>query len=183
MSESHSYYIICRVSQFGRWLPWSSFAVVLISVRKSDCGRTKVALWIFVLSVGSWLAYVGSTANRILLRLSLDAEDPRTASAAYHFLIFPDIHAGLSVATNAREWGNVRFYAACKVGETLASSNEYTIKQTLEFTDNAPLIHTEFFGTNDINGSFFIPGTAVGPFAVRDVIEKRLNQIRTAGSR
>ena len=76
---------------------------------------------------------------------------------------------------------NVRFYAACRVADILATNEEFMVRQILKQVDDAPIIETQFIGGNKLNATFYVPGRAQPHLSVRSVIEQRLLELRTPG--
>ncbi len=153
--------------------------ILLLSVRKCEKRRCLFLLIVVAFIVG-WASYFLTTAGWTITKLSLDAEDARTAEYAYRNLFTSrNLHGVLRLATDESQFSNVRFYAACRAAEILATYPESTRSLVLtRLKDSAP-IRPIFFGTNDINYTFFTPGLSYGPFSVREVIEHRAERLRT----
>jgi hypothetical protein len=126
-----------------------------------------------------WLLFFISTAKWTYVEYSLDAEDPHTAQIAYENLFqISDVADGVALAYDSHQIGTVRFYAACKVADILATNDEPVVANTLARIDETKLISAFFYGTNALNQMFFVSGMPTGPHSVKEIIQKRLFQLK-----
>lgn len=72
---------------------------------------------------------------------------------------------------------NVRFYAACRIADILASSNQDFRNLILGKIRDAPIVTPGFIGTNSINCPFYIDGRAQPRLDVTEIVQRRLQNL------
>jgi hypothetical protein len=137
---------------------------------------------IVVLSLIALTAYFAWTAKWTFTKIALDAEDSAIAEWAYqHIFELRNIDEGMKLAMNKKEWQTVRFYAACRVADILATNDDQAVDLFLGRIRGGDPIAPCFFGTNAINSEFFITGHIAGPYDVKDLIVRRIRYVRSHG--
>jgi hypothetical protein len=174
-------YYLYRIGLWGTLGTVLFCAPLLMALRRTRPLKRSLIL-VAVMPGLACCVYLLATARWTLTVLSLDAEDPRTEEYAYRVLFkVNDLQRAVHLAIDGSQWDNVRFYAACRVAQILASNTGLSRHDTLAGLDAAAPIKPTFFGTNSITCHFFIPGFSYGPFTVREIVEQQLREIDKRG--
>src|SRR5579859_4123198 len=183
-SEVWIVYVINCGKLFIYWC-LATFAVIATVTILQRVKKTRIR-WIsnIKLVAASILLFVASvllSARSDLTKLCLDAEDIRTEEWAYNNLFQPDnIDACIKLLKNQAELPNVRFYAACKLGELLAKSSESDQSYALFHIALAPSVTPTFFGTNSINQlceKVFRTSNIAVPYNITDIVLDRKHAV------
>ncbi|HTR40656.1 MAG TPA: hypothetical protein VMH87_03495 [Pseudomonadales bacterium] len=146
--------------------------------------------YVFILTVSAiccWGIYSISMASQYMTLALLGSESSEAAEFAYQKSFKPNLHQAINLAVSSPGWEveetsgqNVRFYAACRIADILASSNPDFQNTTLEKVQNASIVTAGFFGTNSINGNFFVPNRTQPELSVADIIRIRLMELENS---
>ena len=130
-----------------------------------------------------------STASQKMTLALLGSESSEAAEFAYQKSFNVNLHQAINLAVSKVGWEveetsgqNVRFYAACRIADILASSNQDFRNTIFGEVQNAPIVMAGFFGTNSINGNFFIPNRTQPELPVADIIRLRLLELENSRS-
>jgi len=134
-------------------------------------------VFLILLPIPVWLVYVITTIGDAYAVTSLDTEDDSVAERVYYSNFNVDLKSAIKLAVNGKQSGNVRFYASCRIADLLATNSEAMKAFALEKIASAPRFQTGFFNTNGLTCGFFVPNYAEGPFAVEEIVEKRLSKL------
>ena len=169
----------------GMFLLWAVSTAVLAAGalflnRRYRSGRgLPIVSILLTLSVLGWVSYFVMTAKWTFTKLALDGEDDTVAEWAYYTHFKTDsLDRCMELAMNHGESENVRFYAACRMADILSSRDDKFVNSFLDDLDSWIWIHPLFFGTNGINGQFFVTGTIAGPYNVKKLVLQRLEHDR-----
>jgi hypothetical protein len=113
----------------------------------------------------------------------LDSESSEAAESAYvnrFRMQVKTVETAVRLATNKHQAPNVRFYASCLIADMVAAKDDTAVSMVLEEVEGAPVIETQFFGGNRLTEIFYVPGHLQVQLPVRDIVEKRLQQVRQA---
>jgi hypothetical protein len=138
----------------------------------------KAALLSLLVPVLIWAVYFVLTAKWTLTLTLLNSENEQVAESAYVNLFAQEVDLDkavrLAVNVNPQE-PNLRFYATCRIADILATnSNGLALESVKKSVENAPIIVTDFFGTNELNYTLYTPGRDQLHISVADLIEKRM---------
>jgi hypothetical protein len=141
-----------------------------------------IILNLFIISC--WGIYAVSTATEKMTLALLGSESDDAAEFAYQKSFDLNLHQAIKLAvSNVGMWEeetggqNVRFYAACRVADLLASSNGDFQNTILSQVQAAPIVTPGFFGTNSITCSFYIPCHTQPVQPVAEIIRHRLLEL------
>ena len=174
------------IAFLGYYLPslLAAFIAVLIPgfilFMKGDSTR-KYILPLIIFVICCWGIYFISRASQNMTLALLGSESSSAAEFAYQKSFKPNLHQAIKLATSNVPIGqeevggqNVRFYAACRIADILASSNQDFRNTILEQVQSAPIVTPGFIGTNAINYIFYIQNREQPRLRVPEIIERRL---------
>lgn len=127
-----------------------------------------------------WGIYFLSKASQYMTLALLGSESAEAAEFAYQTSFHINLHQAIALATSPTKIGeenvgvqNVRFYAACRIADILALSNQDFQNIVLEQVQSAPIVTPGFIGTNSINCTFYIDDRAQPELQVTEIIQRR----------
>lgn len=140
--------------------------------------RSKRVAPVLLASIVAWIIYFAATAQRSWAIAMLGSERDQTAEYAYQNNFRVSLRDALSIAQNDSYSGNVRFYAAFRAADLLATADDRLVSEALNRVESAPAFQTGFFGWNGLTRGYFQPGYQEGPYEVGDLIRRRLQNLR-----
>lgn len=133
---------------------------------------------VLIVAATGWFVYFSVNGKQAWAMILLDSEDDRTAEYAYNSLFKVDLKEAANIAANTRHRGNVRFYAAFRAADLLVTNDQRSVESFLQNLKSTSSFQTDFFNTNGLTCGYFVPGHMEGPFDVRELIRRRLQELR-----
>jgi hypothetical protein len=166
--------------------------VILISgailFMKRDSTR-KYILPLIISIICCWGIYFLSKASLYMTLALLGSEDAGAAEFAYQKSFNVNLHQAINLAVSNPGWEveetsgqNVRFYAACRIADILASSNQDFRNTILEEVQSAPIVTPGFIGTNAINCAFYVDDREQPQLQVAEIIQRCLSDLENSRS-
>jgi len=131
--------------------------------------------------MGWWLVHFLATCSLTYTLILLGSESSGVAERTYEHRFKSQVNSlagAVGLATSRHQEPNVRFYAACLVGDMLLTNDTVVVERTLKDLEGAPIVETQFFGGNNLTEGFYVPGHDQVRLPVRDIVQRRLENLR-----